>query len=350
MLANELVLLVLIPLVITLLNVFLPPLLRKTLTFLTIIASLFIVYKLYFTPAINFSIFNNEIFAVDQMSLFILSFILILSLIILIYSLKGIDKTTEKKFFVLYPLTIAFCNGTVISQNGISFLIFWGLSGLTLYLFALLGKTSETPITAKKTFIIVGGSDAFLIMGFALMWFLKPEAGQSLKSFQLPLCDGLSYTAFFFLLIASFAKAGGFPLHSWVPDYSKDAPIESVAFLPASLDKLLGIYLLARMVTSLFVVEILINMILVSLGAITVISAVMMAMTQHNGRKLLGYHAVSQVGYMIMGVGSGSVLAFAGGLFHLINNAIYKSGLFLTLGSVEKQTGTNEFNIRYSTI
>jgi formate hydrogenlyase subunit 3/multisubunit Na+/H+ antiporter MnhD subunit len=344
MLVNELILLISVPFLVAVVNIILPIVLRKLLTFLSIIASMFIVYKLYFSPAANYTIFNNEILAADQMSLFILSFILFLSLIILFFSLKGVDKTIEKRFFVLYPLTIAFCSGTVLSQNGISFLIFWGLSGLALYLFALLGKTSETPITSKKTFIIVGGSDAFLIMGFALMWFLKPEAGYLLKNFQLPLTNSLSYVAFFFLIIASFAKAGGFPMHSWVPDYSKDAPIESVALLPASLDKLLGIYLLARMVTALFVVEIVINMILISLGAITVISAVMMAMIQHNGRKLLGYHAVSQVGYMIMGVGSGSILAFAGGLFHMINHTIYKSDLFLSLGSVEKQTGTNDLD------
>jgi formate hydrogenlyase subunit 3/multisubunit Na+/H+ antiporter MnhD subunit len=70
----------------------------------------------------------------------------------------------------------------------------------------------------------------------------------------------------------------------------------------------------------------------------------MMAMIQHNGRRLLGYHAVSQVGYMVMGVASGSVLAFAGGLFHMINHTIYKSNLFLSLGSVEKKTGTNELD------
>jgi len=67
-------------------------------------------------------------------------------------------------------------------------------------------------------------------------------------------------------------------------------------------------------------------------------------MIQHNGRKLLGYHAVSQVGYMIMGVGSGSILAIIGGLFHMINNTIYKTSLFLSLGSVEKQTGSNELD------
>ena len=188
----------------------------------------------------------------------------------------------------------------------------------------MLGKTKDSPQTAKKTFIIIGGSDAFLIMGLALVWFLNSENSWLLLSTNIPLVDELSYTAFFLFLIAAFSKAGGFPFHTWVPDYSKDSPVESVALLPASLDKLLGIYLLARIVTTIFEISVIINLIIVTLGAITIIIAVMMAMIQHNGRKLLGYHAVSQVGYMIMGIGSGSVLAFAGGLFHMINHTIYK--------------------------
>jgi multicomponent Na+:H+ antiporter subunit A len=278
------------------------------------------------------------------MGLFVITFIQILSFVILIFSLKGVDKDYVKRFFFLYPLTVSFCNAVILSEHAISFLIFWGLSGLTLYLFGTLGKTADSPQTAKKTFIIIGGSDAFLLIGLIIIWFISPDTGWSLNKPLIPLEGEYAHFAFTFLLIAALAKAGGFPFHTWVPDYCKDSPVEGAAFLPASLDKLLGIYLLARMVTSLFSVYLMIYMTLITIGALTVITAVMMAMIQHNGRKLLGYHAVSQVGYMIMGVGSGSVLAFAGGLFHMINHTIYKSDLFLSLGSVEKKTGTNELD------
>ena len=149
-----------------------------------------------------------------------------------------------------------------------------------------MGKTLDAPKAAKKTFIIIGGSDAFLLMGLVLMWLLSPATGWSLNNPQIPLQGEFAHAAFIFLLIAAFAKAGAFPLHTWVPDFSQNSPVESAAFLPASLDKLLGIFLLAKMLTSLFVVYPLINMILISLGALTVISAVMMAMIQHNGYRL----------------------------------------------------------------
>ncbi|MCK4715241.1 MAG: hypothetical protein KAT54_00385 [Candidatus Marinimicrobia bacterium] len=341
---NELSLLVLVPFIVALLNIFLPVILRKFLSVAAVVYLIILNYQLFINVASDVYLFDVAIFSVDKLSLFILAFIQILSFIILLFSLKGVDKDKEKSFFVLYLLTIAFCNGVVLSVSSIGLLIFWGLTGITLYLFAVLGSKKESPDTAKKTMIIVGGSDIFLILGLILIWYLSPGQSWTLFDTSVKLSGWVSYTAFFCLLIAAFAKAGGFPLHSWVPDFSKDSPVESAAFLPASLDKLLGIYLLSRMVMSMFVLSPVMHLVIITLGALTVITAVMMAMIQHNGRKLLGYHAVSQVGYMIMGVGSGSILAIMGGLFHMVNHTIYKSNLFLSLGAVEKQTGTNNLD------
>ena len=339
-----------IPFAVALVNIFLPIILRKLLTLASLLLALVVVIDLYFVSGVGaqtitvLSLFEQEIFAIDQMSAFSLAFIQLLGFIILLFSLKGVQAEIEKSFFILFPLTVAACNGVVLSVHGISFMIFWGFSGIALYLFALLGRTKESSQTAFKTVMIVGGSDALLVLGFALFYVLQSQSGWSLAGAPVPLSGGMAYMAFVLLAIAAFAKAGGFPFHTWVPDFAKDAPVESAALLPASLDKLLGIYLLARLFTTMFSVALLVHMIVFTLGALTVIIAVMMAMNQHNGRRLLGYHAVSQVGYMIMGVACGHILAFAGGLFHLVNHTIYKSNLFLTLGSVEKQTGTCELD------
>jgi len=79
-------------------------------------------------------------------------------------------------------------------------------------------------------------------------------------------------------------------------------------------------------------------------GSITIIFAVMMALIQHDMKRLLGYHAVSQVGYMVLGIGTGIPIGIAGGLFHMINHANYKSLLFLTSGSVEKKCNTTDLD------
>ena len=134
------------------------------------------------------------------------------------------------------------------------------------------------------------------------------------------------------------------PFHTWVPDFGEkvDAPVS--AFLPASLDKLLGIYLLARCVLDLFVPTPAMYGMLMLLGAVTVISAVLMALVQHDLKRLLSYHAVSQVGYMILGIGTGTAIGLAGGLFHMLNNTVYKTALFLCAGVIEKETGTTDLD------
>jgi formate hydrogenlyase subunit 3/multisubunit Na+/H+ antiporter MnhD subunit len=339
MTADALILVIALPLAVAALNLILPVVLRKALVLLGTIAGLGLVVRFFSVPPKPFEISGTVALSLDKLSLFVLAAVYGMSLIIFIFCLKGLESQSEKAFLVLYPATISFAAATVLSVDTIAFLVFWGLSGLMLYGFALLGRGENGPATAKKTFIIVGGSDAFLILGLAL---IAMKSGWTLVGARIPLNDAASWLAFISLIIAAFAKAGGFPLHTWVPDFSEEAPVESAAFMPASLDKLLGIYLLARMMAGTFEIGTFIRMIVLTLGALTVIIAVMMAMVQHDGRRLLGYHAVSQVGYMIMGVGSGSALAFAGGLFHLVNNTLYKSNLFLSLGSVEKRAGSHD--------
>ncbi|MEA2103973.1 MAG: proton-conducting transporter membrane subunit [Candidatus Cloacimonadota bacterium] len=354
---NYLFLVVIIPLIVALVNLVVPKLIKKVLTFAGVLLTLIFSIKAFVAGSLSFSILNTQVLHTDSLSNFILLFVNILSLIILIYSLKNVDKKFESKYFLLFPLVVSFANGAVISANIIAFICFWGLSGLMLYLFGLL-KGEVSTESSNKSFIIIGGSDVLLIIGIAIIAIKQLMLNGSgimgisfanifslnLFDIHLTLSSGLSYVAFFCILLAAFAKAGAFPMHTWVPDYAKDAPIESVALIPAAMDKLLGIYLLARIMMGLFTIPFFIRGIVMILGAFTLITAVMMALVQHNGRKLLGYHAVSQVGYMVLGISTGNPIGIIGGLFHMVNNAIYKSSLFLSFGSVEKQTGTADLD------
>jgi formate hydrogenlyase subunit 3/multisubunit Na+/H+ antiporter MnhD subunit len=188
--------------------------------------------------------------------------------------------------------------------------------------------------------ILIGGSDTIMLVGIALLWRLTDSL--SINNISLETNNILTVTAFLALLVGSFTKAGAFPFHTWVPDFAENAPTSSSALLPASLDKLLGIYFLARLTGDIFIMSEGIKLLLLITGVLTIITAVMMALMQHDYKRLLGYHAVSQVGYMVLGFGIGTAIGFAAGLFHMINHAIYKSGLFLAAGAVERQTGKSD--------
>ncbi|HLD30520.1 MAG TPA: proton-conducting transporter membrane subunit, partial [bacterium] len=250
-------------------------------------------------------------------------------MLISVYS-AGFLKEKVNRFFSLFFLTAFSAFGIVLSRHWILFTIFWGISGITLYLMMQLEEDAKD--AAKKTLVLLGGTDTMLLLAVAVIFNLTGSFAIAESPFH-PL-------AFFFLLSASFAKAGNMPFHTWIPSCAEKAPLPVTAYLPASLDKVLGIYLLMR-VFQIFTVPDWARVIVMGLGALTIISAVFMALSQHNGRKLLAYHAVSQVGYMVLGIGTGTVLGMAAGVFHMVNHAIYKSALFLGMGSVEKLRGTD---------
>ncbi|MFH1760728.1 MAG: proton-conducting transporter membrane subunit, partial [bacterium] len=191
--------------------------------------------------------------------------------------------------------------------------------------------------------VIIGGTDALMLLGIAFILLLTRTLDIGMVVIQLN--SWLSIMAFLCIASAALAKAGAMPFHTWVPETSENALVPVVAFLPASLDKLLGIYLLIRLVGNIHnFASSIASPILLIIGSVTIVGGVMMALVQHDFKKLLGYHAVSQVGYMILGIGTGTIIGIAGGLLHMLNNTIYKSSLFLIGGSVEKRTGSTDLD------
>ncbi|MFA5042770.1 MAG: proton-conducting transporter membrane subunit, partial [Kiritimatiellia bacterium] len=278
----------------------------------------------------------------DHLASFILLLTAVFGFLIALYSIGYMrGKERLREYYGCLLCTIGVSCGVILADNLLLILIFWGLVGLALYI--MIGIAGpDAAAAAKKSLVIVGGSDCLLMLGVAIVWVLTDTL--TLSSIRLDLAGGLRYGAFLCFAVAALAKAGAMPFHSWVPDCGEKAPAAVAAFLPASLDKLLGIYLLVRLTTGMFAMNTAMNTLLMLIGAGTIICAVMMALVQHDLKRLLSYHAVSQVGYMVLGIGAGTALGIAGGLFHMLNHTIYKSALFLCAGSVEKKTGTMDLD------
>lgn len=292
---------------------------------------------------IDFSYFRIEfdLYAYNFNS-FILLACSIFGLLIVLYSLKQMkDKERLKDYYCYLLWTVGFANGAVLSNNLIVLLMFWGMIAIMLYLLIRLSG-SHAEKAARKSFIIVGGSDFLMLLGVMILWRLSGSL--TMTEITTPIRGGLSITAFILLMIGAIAKAGAMPFHSWIPDAAEVTHTPVMAFLPAALDKLLGIYLLARLTLNLFVLDDRMKILLMSLGGITIIAAVMMALIQKDLKKLLSFHAISQVGYMVLGIGTGTTIGIAGGLFHMINNAIYKCCLFLCAGSIEYRMKTTHLD------
>ncbi|MCX5715216.1 MAG: complex I subunit 5 family protein [Candidatus Omnitrophica bacterium] len=284
-------------------------------------------------------------FKLDPLSSFVLLAIFVFCALVVVYSLGFMKGRKQNPLYYSYILitTIASCLA-VLSNNFILLLACWGFLGLLLYLLIIMGGPQAAP-AAKKAFCLVGGTDVLMVLGVGILYYLTGTF--RMDNIKIPLAGQagiLPVIAYLCIAAGCFAKAGLMPFHTWIPDCAEAAPLPAVAFLPASLDKLLGIYLLARVSLDIFVMNQAMNMFLMLIGAFTIIAAVMMAMVQHNLKRLLGYHAVSQVGYMVLGIGTGNPIGIAGGLFHMFNNAAYKSCLFFAAGNVEYRKKTTELD------
>ena len=288
-----------------------------------------------------YNIGSYPLLLVDNLSAFIALGVAAFSLLVTIYSCGFTDKSFGR-YFGYILMTLGASLGVAFANDMTTFIVFWGFLAAMLYLLVNLEGTDKATAAAKKALIIIGGTDALMIFGACLVWALSKSF--AINNVHIQLSGAVAYIAYFSLAIAAFAKAGVMPLHSWLPDVAESASANVAAYLPASLDKLLGVYLLARVSLSIFAMNAATNFILALVGSATIVFAVLIALIQHDVKRLLGYHAVSQVGYMVLGIGTGSVIGIAGALFHMLNNAIYKSCLFLTAGAVEKRTGTADMS------
>jgi formate hydrogenlyase subunit 3/multisubunit Na+/H+ antiporter MnhD subunit len=272
---------------------------------------------------------------------FILVFATGFGVLITLYSLRQAAEVKRvSEYYGAILLTVGGASGILLSNHLLFLLIFWEIVTAALYILITTGGRNCN-FAATKSFAMIGASDAAFLLGIFMVWAISGTF--VISDIKLATDSAMVITAFLLLLAAAITKAGAMPMHTWLPTSGEYAPASVMALLPAAIDKLLGIYLLVIIVTKMFVIKSgALSIILAAIGAATIIIAVMIAMVQHNLKKLLSYHAVSQVGYMILGISTMTPVGMAGGIFHMLNNAIYKCCLFLCGGAVEQATGTAE--------
>ncbi len=287
----------------------------------------------------------------DRLSLLVVLAMTAIAFLVIVYAWGGMRRGGRHGEFFAYALwALGGANLAVLSDNLLVMLVGWEIASIMLFYLITIGG-DRARHSAGKTMVMLGAADCALLLGIVMLVVLGGSAGMSISGLTAHggaklagSRGGIMTVAFLLIVFGALTKAGAVPMHTWIPKAAEGAPSATMALLPGSLDKLLGIYLLARACLYMFdwAGAAGLQILLMLIGAITVVLAVMAALVQHDLKKLLSYHAVSQVGYMIMGIASGTALGVAGALFHMLNNAIYKCVLFLGAGAIEKRTGTTD--------
>ena len=224
--------------------------------------------------------------------------------------------------------------GIVITNNFFMMYVFWELVGISSYL--LIGHWYEKKTAAdagKKAFIVNRIGDVGMFIGINILWanfhtLTFDGVFSAIAGGQIPFESNPWLTAAGILIFCgAIGKSAQFPLHVWLPD-AMEGPTPVSALIHAATMVAAGVYLVVR-AFPLLTADALVF--IAYTGAITALISATIAIAQNDIKKVLAYSTVSQLGYMVMGLGVG---AYTAGFFHLVTHAAFKAGLFLGSGSV----------------
>ncbi|MBN1445754.1 MAG: hypothetical protein JW957_06580 [Candidatus Omnitrophica bacterium] len=227
-------------------------------------------------------------------------------------------------------LFIGAMNGVVLSHSLIALYVYWEIMAVASFFLVLFTDTEEARRAAFKYIIMTGAGSVFLLFSILGIWLIEENIFWK-------------HLFFFSMLIGTGIKAGIFPLHTWLPDAHPAAPTPVSSMLSGVMIKT-GIYAMIRFYFVLFKPSWSIGWetILILIGVITLLGGVFLALVQHDIKRLLAYHSISQIGYIMLGIACGTSIGLVGALYHVINHAIFKSLLFLGAGVLIKATGSRE--------
>jgi multicomponent Na+:H+ antiporter subunit D len=139
-------------------------------------------------------------------------------------------------------------------------------------------------------------------------------------------------------------KAGLVPFHGWLPDAYSAAPPAVSVLLAGIVTKTTGVYSLIRLSSEVFGFAYRLDLVLIVLGLLSILVGALAALGQKDMKRMLAYSSLSQVGYIVLGLGAGSPLGIAAACFHLFNHSVFKTQLFVNAAAVERQTGTRNLD------
>jgi NADH-quinone oxidoreductase subunit L len=276
---------------------------------------------------------------IDNMTAIMLLMVSGVAFLIHLFSTWYMDHDEKHgRFFVFLPLFTSAMLGLVLSDNLFSLFIFWEIMGFCSYsLIGIYNQKEKAGDASLKAFMTTRVGDVFLLLGIVALWmflgsvnYVDIYAAIAEGKFAGQTVLGISFATFTALCIflGAMGKSAQFPLHVWLPD-AMMGPTPGSALIHAATMVTAGVWVSLRMYPLMVLGDI--TWFIAVVGAITAFGAATVATVQTDIKAVLAYSTLSQLGYMIMGVGVGSYNA---AFMHLITHACFKACLFLSAGSI----------------
>lgn len=290
---------------------------------------------------------GSERFSLNSLSLVILFCIGMVALISVLVANQTIEK--KRAVFVNLLMTLLLgMNGMLVVTDLFSLYVFMEIVGLSSFVLIAMFKTETGLEGAFKYLIMSVLASIFILTGLS---FIFMQTGSlRYQDISSGILDGLSgsqsvlvYAAFILLLAGFSIKTGAVPFHSWLPDAHQSANTAVSILLSGIVIKVAGVYGLI-VVTRLFKGIRAISITLAVMGIVSIITGALFALKQDHFKRIAAYSSVSQMGYILLGLSTGSTLGLLGAVVHIFNHATFKSTFFSNAAALHEQVGTLDIN------
>lgn len=279
---------------------------------------------------------------IDAFSALMLVIVLIVALTSLFFSMSYLHAIgRDWKYYALFMLMLSGMIGVVITGDIFNLFVFMEIALLAAFALVAFGNAAEEYEAAFKYTVMGSVSSTLILLAIAMLY----SATSTLTMAKISeLAPSLNPRLLWFvgsLFLTGFGlKAAAMPFHAWLPDAHSSAPAPISAMLSGVLIKALGVYVLIRIFYNIFGAPPMFLSVFIFLGLASIIFGVLLAIAQWDMKRLLAYHSISQIGYILLGIGLGTPLAMLGAVYHMINHALFKGLLFYNAGAVEVALGT----------
>jgi multicomponent Na+:H+ antiporter subunit D len=252
--------------------------------------------------------------------------------------------------YAAYLLCMTGLAGMTVTGDVFNIFVFLEISALSSYTLISQGP-SRRALTSAMQYLIMGTiGGTFILLGIGLLYMVTGTLNIHDMAVQLSLV-GVNRTvlvALAAICVGTAIKLAVFPLHIWLPNAYTYAPTVVTAFLAATATKV-AYYVLVRFVFSVFGVDLAfrgmhLDMVLAPLAILAMFAGSLVAIFQNNVKRMLAYSSVAQIGYMVLGLSLASVDSLTGGIVHMFNHALMKSGLFLVMACVVLRVGSTSLD------
>ena len=268
-----------------------------------------------------------------------------LSVLCAALSAKDVLKEEKIKSYVNLNLVLLLAmNGIALVNDLFSFYVFLEAASICAFVLVALNKDSAGLEGSFKYFLMSALATAFILIG--MIFILVNTGNLSFATIQAAvLANDFQYELLFklglcFLLAGLCIKAGITPFHGWVPDTYQSAPAPVSILLGGIITKICGIYALIRIYGILVRGFGFISEIVMIFGLLAILFGAFAAISQNNFKRILAYSSISQLGYILVGVATGSPLGLVGAALHFFNHSVFKGLLFVNSSSLERELGT----------